>query len=91
MDLEKLSSELKEGKTAEEILTAVKEEGYELSDEDLQGVAGGHMWEPQACPQCGSTSTDWDTEIPVRGNMMTFKCNDCGFRFEIDGLEVKQQ
>ena len=31
-------------KTPEDILALVKEDGYELSDEDLEGIAGGMMW-----------------------------------------------
>lgn len=31
-------------KTPEEILALAKEDGYELSDEDLEGIAGGMMW-----------------------------------------------
>ena len=31
-------------KTPEDILVLAKEDGYELSDEDLEGIAGGMMW-----------------------------------------------
>ena len=45
MDPEKLSPELREKakacKTPDEMLKLAKEEGYELSDEDLDGIAGG--------------------------------------------------
>ena len=45
MDPKKLSPELREKvkacKTPEEMLKLAKEEGYELSDEDLDGVTGG--------------------------------------------------
>ena len=48
MKLEDLSPELQDKvkacNTAEELLALAKEEGYELSDEDLQGIAGGEGW-----------------------------------------------
>ena len=45
MKFEDLTPELQEKanacKTPEEILALAKEEGYELSDEELEGVSGG--------------------------------------------------
>ena len=42
----KLQEKLKAAKTPEDILALAKEEGYELSDEELNGVAGagGCSW-----------------------------------------------
>ena len=55
MKFEELSPELQEKakacKTPEEILDLAKEEGYELSDAELDGVAGG--W----CPAEGANNT----------------------------------
>ena len=61
MNLEDLTPEQKEQliacKTSEEILKLAKEEGYELSDDELQAVAGGSwlgtpcsVWDPDECP-----------------------------------------
>ena len=36
-----LQEKLKSAKTAEEILAIAKEEGYQLSDEELSAVSGG--------------------------------------------------
>lgn len=36
--------------TPEQILDAAKDEGYELSDEELEGVAGGGEWRNECCP-----------------------------------------
>ena len=39
-----LQEKLKEAKTPEELLAIAKEEGFELSDEALETVAGGNDW-----------------------------------------------
>ena len=48
MDLKDLSPELqskaRQCKTPEEILSLAQEEGYELSEEDLQAISGGIEW-----------------------------------------------
>lgn len=48
MDFNSLTPEQQEkvfnAKTPEEILALAKEEGYELSDEELEGIAGGAIW-----------------------------------------------
>lgn len=45
MDLDRISPELQEkikaASTPEELLSLAKQEGYELSDEDLEAVVGG--------------------------------------------------
>ena len=47
MNIEDLTPELKEKvlgcKTPEELLALAKEEGYELSDEELQSITGGDL------------------------------------------------
>ena len=56
MDFKDLTEEQKAKacacKTPEEILTLAKEEGYELSDDQLEAVSGG-AWAP-ACPDLDS-------------------------------------
>lgn len=48
MDLSNISPELMEQaracKSAEELLALAKSEGIELSDEQLDGIAGGFSW-----------------------------------------------
>ena len=48
MDFESLSEEQKAKakacKTPEDMLALAKEEGYELSDDDLDAVSGGGFW-----------------------------------------------
>ena len=40
-----LRSRIRNCKTAEEILAIAKEEGYELSDKELEDVSGGIKWQ----------------------------------------------
>ena len=48
MDFNNLSDELKERaiacETPEDMLALASEEGYELSEEELEGVSGGGLW-----------------------------------------------
>ena len=54
MELKDLSPELQEKakacKTAEELKTLAQENGFELSDEELEGVSGGQDCTPLTCP-----------------------------------------
>lgn len=59
MEFESLSPEqlakARECETVEEMLALAKEEGYELSDEELEGVAGGGVWSSCTSPfTCGN-------------------------------------
>lgn len=40
-----LQEKIKACKTPEEMLALAQEAGYELSDEQLEGIAGGGAWE----------------------------------------------
>ena len=57
--------------TPEELLKFAKEEGIELSDEDLEKIAGGDEWSIPDCPDCGSSNT--------QGYGYNFMCRDCGY------------
>ena len=67
--------------TAEDILKLVSEEGYEISDAELEMVSGG-SWgggggSSKACPFCGSTDTYEDTKD--KGTPRTVMvCASCG-------------
>ena len=67
MELKDLTPELKdkvrECKTPDEIQALAKAEGYELSNEELKGIAGGN---------------DWDEiwECPVEGTCGPVKCGN---------------
>ena len=58
--------------TPEQILTAAREEGYELSDAELDGIAGGGEWQNDKCPTCGHTGTMY---CPGTG---VSRCGKCG-------------
>lgn len=50
-----LKERVKAANTPEELLMLLKEAGYELSDEELEGIAGGGNWDcfPD-CPTFGN-------------------------------------
>ena len=61
-------------KTPEELLALAKEEGIELTDEQLEDIAGGGWGQERHCPRCKSTN------IELAGTMMDgyFRCKNCG-------------
>lgn len=72
-------AKLKECKSQEELLAVAKEEGVELTDEQLDAVSGGtsclvEQFEEkdltQKCPKCGSTSY-------TRLGQYRLRCNNC--------------
>ena len=59
MDFENLTDEQRAKAracaTPEEIMSLAKEEGYELSEEELDGIAGGGVWSSCNSPfRCGN-------------------------------------
>ena len=49
-----LQEKLMGASTPEKLLAIAKEEGFELSDAELDGVSGGEFWcDEQACPTYG--------------------------------------
>ena len=68
-------AKVKACKNAEEILALAKQEGIELTDEQLQSVSGGCFTaKPVKCPNCGSTNV-----ITLYfGNDVYLHCKDCG-------------
>ena len=72
-------AKIKSFKTNAEVLAYAKEEGLELTDEQLEAVSGGCItWSrPTPCPECKSTNTEWVwTRRPHH-----YHCNNCGKDF----------
>ena len=79
MKFNKLSDEqrskIADAKGPEEILEMAKEEGYELTQEELEAISGGGFWiEEYYCPECGSH------DVGVFRNSKTGSCYSCGYR-----------
>ena len=55
-----LQERLKNAKTTEELMTIVNEAGFELTDEQLNAIAGGEGW----CNECKTYATD-DVKWPL--------------------------
>ncbi len=76
-------------KSAEEILALAKEEGIELSDEQLEAVSGGGCSTTVKCSECGSKdikATEYvETQSPLNGSGkigVKYKCRKCGHKWE---------
>lgn len=74
-------AKVKACKNQEEILKAAKEEGLELTDEQLEAVSGGCGTgnHPQ-CPNCGGRETEPQRYNDVWG-YTTYRCYRCNYCF----------
>ena len=68
-------------KTNEEILAVAKEEGFELTDEQLAAISGGGVCSSitRTCPECGEFF-----DIHSYGNR--WECRDCGCWWNDKGI-----
>ena len=86
--LEGLSEEqvakVKACKNAEELLSLAKEEGIELTDEQLASISGGACisFSSIHCPKCGSTNHKQVTYYQLLNECSYFVCKDCGHEWE---------
>ena len=74
-------------KSQEEILKLAKEEGIELTDEQLEAVSGGSCFSPERCPRCKSdqvVTEIWDRvdNYEYKGKWQNKKCLSCGHTWE---------
>lgn len=79
-------AKLKTCQSHEEILKAAKEEGVELTDEQLFAVSGGHCLNEFDCPNCGEpieSGTNCD-------KYYNYTCPHCGHRFHRTNIEASQ-
>ena len=69
---------LKKCKSTEEILAAAKEQGVELTQEQLEAVSGGECQQDidmdMTCPVCGA----WEGVVPDGDH---YRCNHCKMDF----------
>ena len=71
-------AKVKACKSNEEILAVAKEEGIELTDEQLEAVSGGSCSYGK-CPNCGSSNTS----IECGNYGRRYVCNDCKHTWEL--------
>lgn len=79
-------AKVKACKSHEELLKLAKEEGVELTNEQLEAISGGgacsvvstvcDFLNPFDCPECGSSNIK-----AVKGKGNLFECQGCGFRW----------
>ena len=75
-------AKLKTCQSQEEMLALAKEEGIELTDEQLEAVSGGICLAQEVgdtrktCPECGSKNV-----ITLGGQYLL--CNDCKYRWDL--------
>ena len=69
-------AKIKECKNQEEMLALAKEEGIELTDEQLEAVNGGSCYSVFDCPKCGE-----DIKYSSRDSEDNYTCPHCGYTF----------
>ena len=78
-------AKIKACKSQEEVLKLAKEEGIELTDEQLAAVSGGGCVSTVRCPNCGSDNVD---RVVVGGSThctdIYYVCRNCGNKFHND-------
>ena len=69
-------------KTQDELLKLAKEEGIELTSEQIEAVSGGGCFSSMKCPNCGSKDY---RKLPVYqiSGCSTYKCNSCGHEWSL--------
>ena len=78
-------AKLKECKGQEEILAAAKEEGIELTEEQLAAVSGGHCYDGSRCPHCKqNTLKSIGTYTEDGKNWVRMRCTNCGYVVSYD-------
>ena len=70
-------AKLKECKSNEEVLATAKEQGIELTDEQLEAVSGGNCIMDFDCPKCGG-NIDYNKDCDDYYN---YTCPHCGHKF----------
>ena len=83
-------AKIKECKSFEEIVAIAKQEGIQLTDEQLQAVSGGgcnSAEKPTQCPRCGSTNIRVESmkhEFTFTDYYYKCKCKDCSYKWDAE-------
>ena len=77
-------AKIKACKNQEEVLALAKEEGIELTDEQLEAVNGGACTvKKKKCPKCGSEDLiEHRTGDSCHITELWYECKNCGTRIE---------
>ena len=69
-------------KSQEELLKLAKEEGVELTSEQIEAVSGGGCFSSMKCPNCGSKDFRKLAVYQISG-CSSYKCNSCGHEWSL--------
>ena len=75
-------AKVKKCKTQEELLKLAKDEGVELTSEQIEAVNGGGCLSSFKCPNCDSKDY---RKLPIYqvSGCSTYKCNNCGHEWSL--------
>ena len=81
-------AKVKACKSQEELLSLAKDEGIELTEEQLKAVSGGASWcrsTPDfVCPACGSKNVKTKYNENSINEWYSNDCKDCGKHWNVD-------
>ena len=76
-------AKVKACKNSEELLALAKEEGIELTDEQLAAISGGFCSTASfVCPKCGSSDVSYYTQTSPMRKTWICTCKNCGNHWE---------
>ena len=75
-------AKIKKCKNQDELLKLAKEEGVELTKEQMEAVNGGGCMSSMKCPNCGSSDFQKLPRYQISG-CSTYKCNKCGHEWSL--------
>ena len=71
-------------KDSEELLALAKEEGVELTEEQLSAVNGGICTSTPNCPECGSGDVKSTLHESNMGTWYSNTCKKCGYHWIVN-------
>ncbi len=75
-------AKVKACKNQDELLKLAKEEGVELTSEQMEAVRGGGCLSSFKCPVCGSHDYKKLANYQISG-CSTYHCNECGHEWSL--------